>query len=95
MNKCDDDENLTAPIKTFLVAVIDDIVFKLETTFTGDLQLGAQAFIFFIRTNLDDMLDRMEENIIAVLIDNLESVSLAVSNLIGMICIFVTVVMRF
>lgn len=74
--------NLIAPIKAILIAVIDDIISKLDN-FVDDLRLGAGAAFLLIRTNLDDLLDELEESIFSTLINILEDLASEIVKLSG------------
>lgn len=65
-----------------LSKLTNDVLLKLET-FTDDLRLAAGGGLLLIRTNLDKIFNDLEENIVSVLMDNLESIALEESKLIG------------
>ena len=73
---------ITKQLTQELQTLNNSVTIKLET-FVGDLRLGVEAVVFWIRTNIDEILDDLEENHLFAFIDQLETSVLHVASLLG------------
>lgn len=76
---------LSDPARNLIISSLNVAISILDSSI-DDLELGIQAVLVFVRTNLDDLLDEVQVNVVDVLMDNMESLLPGVSQLIGKVC---------